>query len=335
MLDSAIFDAAYSAVQPGQSGTRPSKLLAALSEELGGPAADEYVYHGRSQPVPGFRKAHLLWPGRGETESAGRNAVLSPVFDWRVARAAAWVDYYDDWSLAPDINPLHRMHAARSYTMARRSEADIFTCNSPYMAAKLRIGYDRVVPNGFDEHLALIEREDSDVRRLIVQGFFFDGRTDYSMLEAVAASGRFDEIVICAPGQSRNMRKALESMKSMSGRLIVRKWVGDAELAGLISNRTAVLIPHVVNDYTVSQDLMKAYKFLALGSKVICPRLLWPSTLPIEHAYLLDFGADPMAGIDRWIDAPGPSRRERAVMANDHSWRVRAKKVAELLGMSA
>lgn len=156
------------------------------------------------------------------------------------------------------------------------------------------------------------------------------------MIEDVALSSAFDEIVICGPGATPQIRRVLEKLKLQKDLdLVTHPWVTDEELAAMIGPNTVALIPHVVSDYTLSQDLMKAYKYVLLGMRVICPRMLWPGALSDEHTFLTDFGTVASRDLLDWVQStapPTPSHRE--TMAAAHSWRARAEDLAGRLGWS-
>ena len=322
------------AVQPGGSGTRPSQMMEAIERRIVLSPRITHFYHGRTRPRPGWVPVGMIAPGaRIKALSADTAVCFSPVFTPRLLRECRWVDFYDDWSLAPDINPLYRRYAERAYDYAEELQAQgvLVTCNSEYMARRLRLPLTGVVPNGVDRGLSALGTDGDDRRRLIVQGHFFRGRTDFDLLRSIAASGVFEEVVICAPGDSRPMRATLADI-ARSAELTVIPWLSDADLAQLVGPRTVALIPHVVSDYTLSQDLMKAYKYLALGMRVICPRLLWPTTLTDAHAYLIDFGAHDPAILLDWVNmTSNPSKDDRRALTTYHSWESRADAVLRML----
>jgi hypothetical protein len=200
------------------------------------------------------------------------------------------------------------------------------------MRAKLKLSQDALVPNGVDPELSRIPRSGDSRRRLIVLGHFFNGRTDFQLLEEVVRSGRFDEIFIGSPGSSSKMSDFLRRLKEYTpAKVVVREWVSHVELSEVVGPRTVALIPHVVNDYTLSQDPMKLYQFLALGVRTICPRLLWPKHLDESSALLVDIGVKLGDVIHEWCDAGPVSDDWRIAHGEENSWRSRALRVARLV----
>jgi hypothetical protein len=327
----AIDRIAWAIPPGGKRETRPAKLVSHLID-LGEISADaSYFFHGRAESSGRASNAGLIRPKLEPDNSA--LAVFSPVFTPSATGIRRWTDFYDDWSIAPDINLPHRLLSTKTYREFRLNHSDLglVTCNSEYLRAKLRLENDFLVPNGVDESLGAVEGAGDSKRRLIVLGHFFKGRTDFDLLVSICIQGRFDEIVIGSPGSTPQMSDAIAAIRAgTSTVLVLRDWLNLAEEPALLGDRTVALIPHLVNDYTLSQDLMKAYQFLALGIRVICPRLLWPSHLDIEHALLVGIGVAPEM-VSEWVDASPPTPSWRLHFAQDNSWLQRAQHIARLL----
>ncbi|QWT24880.1 hypothetical protein KPL76_05845 [Subtercola sp. PAMC28395] len=321
------------ALPPGsKTQTRPAKLVDQLVRLGVVSASSRYYFHGRAKSSGISVNAGSVYPRvpAGDTPTA----VFSPVFQARANASRLWSDFYDDWSLAPDINLAHRALSARTYREARKAKerSGLMTCNSKYMQAKLRLEDRFLVPNGVDQSLARVEHHGDSARRLIVLGHFFSGRTDFELLEKISREGRFDQIVIGSPGSSKEMGAVISSIRTQTtSELILRDWLELEGASQYLGPRTVALIPHVVSDYTLSQDLMKAYQYQALGIRVMCPRLLWPSGLDLENVLLLDIGVGTDA-VREWVDSPEPTDLARSQFVDANSWEIRARQVVGLMG---
>lgn len=314
--------------------TRPEQLVAWLTRAGAVAPQAQRIYHGRSNTAPGWQRASILLPSRSARTHTADAAVLSPVFLAGLRATVSWIDLYDDWSTAPDINPVHRFLASRGYAALRaeRCRAKLVTVNSAYMADRVAPVAVEIVPNGVDPRLGHLRTAGTEQPRLLVLGHFFKGRTDFGLLESVARRPDFSEVVIGGPGSSPALANVINRLRRTLGtRLHVHQWLGETELAGLAGSRTVALIPNRVSDYTLSQDLMKAYQFLALGIRVICPRLVWPAALPIENALLLDRGVDLDAVLGDWLELPAPDEAWRKDFVAQHSWEARASHIGEVL----
>jgi hypothetical protein len=318
----------------GRGHTRPERLVESLRERGLLDSHCAFVAHGRiDSGVAGM--VGRFAPGRALSGDLGATAVLSPVFVSRTSAGAAWIDLYDDWSLAPNINPYHRLLAARGYRALRAmvGEVGLVTVNTPYMANLLLPLETIQVPNGVDPALAQAEPQGTSRRRLVMLGEFFPGRTDLEVISRFALRPEFDEVVIGGPGASKGMAAVIRRLKSALGaRLQVHSWISSTELGRIVGERTAVLVPHVVSDYTLSQDLLKVYQCLALGARVICPRLLWPASVDPTFGLLIDRGVDLDHVLADWMDDGPPTPDWRRRFVETHTWSARGEAIAAALG---
>lgn len=320
-------------VQPGSNRTnRPSRLVAELLA-MGVIASDaNKYYHGLTKPTQGECRASVFNPG-GSILNEENIAVLSPLFLNTRARNILWTDMYDDWSIAPDIKSIYKPIAHRGYEQVRRygsSRYGAITVNSVYMARRLGLQNDAIVPNGVDERLANLPHTGNDKTRLIVLGNFFRGRTDIRLLEKMIRLPFFNEVIIGGMASNTSVsRMVLNVQKDNPGRIRIHAWMTEKDVVGVCGANTVALIPNLVSDYTLSQDLMKAYTFMALGIPTICPRTLWPSGISDEYVYLTGHGDRLEQHLTDWIAAEFPSFAWRQKFSAENSWRIRAQAVAE------
>lgn len=320
------------AVQPGQEAlNRPLRLVAELTK-LGVIDEDtQKVHHGRTQPISILESSTSMFlPGR-ELSRREELAVLSPIFLATSSLDPVWTDLYDDWSLAPDINPLYRGYARVGYAKASNQRAGLLTVNSEYMVRKLGRKRAKYLPNGVDENLAKLTLNGDSRKRLIIFGHFFSGRTDFKLIERVIKIGIFDEIIVGGIGKDSRSRRFFETLSLRTSNLRVLPWMTEQELVTVAGNHTIALIPNIVSDYTLSQDLMKAYTFMALGIPTICPMPLWPESISKEFAFLTGPGDRLRSNLMEWLYGPRPTMSWRIRFANINSWTNRARQVAEWL----
>jgi hypothetical protein len=316
----------------GRGYTRPEQLVGSLQRRGLIDPDPVYLAHGRTKAgLVGL--VDRFTPASQVGGSLAATAVLSPVFVGRADLGAAWIDLYDDWVIAPNINPYYRLLAARGYRCLRATkEAGLITVNTSYMANRLLPLETVRVPNGVDPDLAEIEPQGSAARRLILLGDFFPGRTDFEAIRRFVLRKEFEEVVIGAPGTSKTMTGLVRELTATCGsKLQVHAWIPPTELGRIVGDRTAVLVPHVVSDYTLSQDLLKVYQGLAFGARVICPRLLWPESVDASFGLLVDRGVDLDLVLADWLDSGAPTPEWRRRFAEQHSWTARAETIAAAL----
>lgn len=336
MHKSQWIDAIIWPVQPGaNSQSRPVKLVEALARA--GVISDTATiyHHGRTPTSVGSIRLSGVLPAFQDVQGNGSAALLTPAV--RVSEPSlCWVDAYDDWSIAPDLRRLTRFRAKLGYRRWREwaeKGRPVITTNSPYMAHKLGLPLSSVVPNGVDLELGYMPRGTNEEFQIVVLGHFFHRRTDFSLLLEAARAPGLARLVVGAPGNDPQMVATLRELSSLLGsRLTIANWLGPNSLANLSGPRAVGLIPHIVSDYTVSQDLMKVYQFHALGFRVACPILLYPAHLSKEHAFLIGPGSD-LADLAEWTSqTEPPSDTWRQTFSINNCWARRADRIARLIG---
>ncbi len=96
-------------------------------------------------------------------------------------------------------------------------------------------------------------------------------------------------------------------------------------LRSILANATALLLPHRVDDYTRSQDAMKAWDALAMGTPVVATPLPpvdgWPNGLAAVGADRNTFIAGVRAVLRGDLEA---GRGSRLQFARENGWDARA-----------
>lgn len=325
------------AIPPNKKNeTRPAKLIHQLTK-MGICAENSLMlFHGKSLGEKNYINCGRFVPRLPITCKDLNYVQFSPAFYPKIQHnLPIWIDFYDDWSIAPDINLLQRLISNLSYkwVAATTLANTLITCNSLYMAGKLSIPVENVVPNGVDPEISHLCRSGDSANRLIIFGHFFNGRTDFELISEAINNWPFSEIIIGAPGNTNKLSAIISESRNFNNKnFIIKNWISFDELAGIAGPNTFALIPHQVTDYTLSQDVMKIYQFISLGIKVICPRMLWPAHLNIDYALLIDYGIDPKNAIKEWISTGPITENERVNFGYENSWFNRANAVIKLMG---
>ena len=320
------------ALPPGSAAqVRPRLLARELADDV---LSDVRVtYHHGSTPGAADGRTVRLGPGQlvRRAEVRGAGAVLSPVLLRALGHAARWIDLYDDWALAPDVHPVLRALAAQGCRALRRQGAPgaVVTVNSRYLQARLWPLPTEVVPNGVDPRLADVPLTGDDRPRLLVMGRFLRGRTDPALLRAALDADAVAEVLVVGAEPGGAVDAAARAADPR--RVVVLPTTPLVDLASRCGPRTVALVPHLVRDYTMSQDLMKVYQFLALGLPTVVPRALWPPAAPLDHGHLLEVGVSLDDLLRHALRRDPPSAGWRREFAEAHSWRRRADQVRGLL----
>lgn len=238
-------------------------------------------------------------------------------------------DAYDAW----DLSPLYRHRPARvaaiqqGYRLAAE-HADLVIANTQAMAerlAALGARHVELLPNGGPEPVASATRGSTVIYLGNVQDRL---RTD--LLGAAADSA-------VAHGTQLRIVGAVQAEPSGWGALLSRPGVNyrgpqyGAELDLELAQARIGLVPHRVDEYTRSQDAMKAWDYLARGIAVISTSVPPASDVPGLASIADDqqrFGA---LVAEKLADDAAPGDGWRALAAA-HTWRRRADQLAALFG---
>lgn len=251
---------------------------------------------------------------------------LSRVHDVPPRRLVRVFDAYDAWDLSPLVRGRRRRSAVLAgYTAAAR-HADVVFANTAFMGRRMRdLGATNasILPNA----APVVEFADVQVQvagpqpYLVYVGRIHE-RVDVDLLAAVAEA--FPTVLIRMIGPVEREPSGWQDYVARPNVRLDGPLVGE-QLLATVGASAALLVPHCVDDYTLSQDAMKAWDALAVGTAVIStpvpPVIDWP-------AGLATVGADAKAfvgGVRTVLDGqPDGARAARLAYARANGWDARA-----------
>ena len=241
-------------------------------------------------------------------------------------------DAYDAW----DLSPLYRASPRRvreiqaGYAIAAR-HADLVVANTPAMAERFRRLGARAIellPNGapaVDPSLTPA-RPPADV--VYVGNVQPRLRVDLMLAaaDAAAAAGVHMRIVgaiqVLPPEWERLLRHS--AVRYEGARY-------ESEMRGIVRQAAVGIIPHVVDEYTLAQDAMKTWDYLAWGLAIVST-----SVPPASHLPFLGIVADDppafRAGVAEALRGLTPTAFEwQRELAVENSWARRAASLRALI----
>jgi len=232
-------------------------------------------------------------------------------------------DAYDLWDQSPLVTGGLRRAAVRYGYMAAAKGADLLFANTPAVASRLQeLGARnvRLLQNGAPP----IDRRfvpDLEHPYVLYVGRIHE-RVDVDVLVTVLAGHPSLGVLIAGPIE-REPRGWPRLLTSPNVRLLGP--VRGERLRSLLGRARALVIPHKVDDYTRSQDAMKAWDALAVGTPVVStsvpPAVTWPPGL----ALVADDGPGFAEAVSRVLDGElDAAREDRFAYAAANSWRHRA-----------
>ena len=240
-------------------------------------------------------------------------------FRWRVV-----VDAYDAWDRSPLVRGERRRRAVSDGYRAAAAGADLVFANTTAMRerlAELGARDARLLPNAcppLDPGPA-----PTDVRPagLVYVGRIHE-RFDAELAGAVAAALPATILTIAGPVEREPVgwpAFAARSNVRLPGRVEARA------AREMIRAAAALIVPHRVDDYTRSQDAMKAWDAIASGTPVIStpipPADGWPTGLAEVCPSTDAFVAAARRAVDGEMEA---GRADRLAFAAENQWSARA-----------
>jgi glycosyltransferase involved in cell wall biosynthesis len=301
------------------------------SPELGAePDAVERIVH----PLP-FGPAEQRFLGhlaRRLSAEAGPTVVwvadpksAGVIVDARILRAGVLrvFDAYDAWDLSPLVRGwLRRAAVRRGYAAAAASDL-VFANTGALVERFRRAGARRVrlLPNGAPPVDRSFRSDRADP--FVVYVGRIHERVDTSLLRAAAAVDRGVAVRIAGP-----LERVPEGWAALvrERNVEVLGPVPAHEARVLVGRALAALIPHRVDAYTRSQDSMKAWEAIAVGTPVVStsvpPAVEWPRGLAIVADDPDAFAAGVATAISGSLEA---TREARLRYAEANGWPARAQ----------
>ena len=250
-----------------------------------------------------------------------------------VSRLVTAFDAYDAWDLSPLVRGRRRLDAVRRGYSAAAKGADVVFANT-------RLMRDRLSAMGA-RHAVLLPNACADVSPgapaaepyLAYVGRIherFDVRLALAVADALAGGAHQGATLRIAGPVEREpagwAALAAHSSVRMVGPLPA------AQARAFVAGARALLVPHTPDDYTRSQDAMKAWDAIAAGVPVVStsvpPADGWPPDLAVVADDPVGFAAAAMEALDGHLDG---SRQARLDHAAANRWQDRARTALEVL----
>jgi glycosyltransferase involved in cell wall biosynthesis len=238
---------------------------------------------------------------------------------WRVV-----VDAYDAWDRSPLVRGERRLRAVADGYRAAATGADLVFTNTTVMRERLaELGATdvRVLPNA-SPPLETGPGSASDRPAGVVYVGRIHERFDAELADAVAGALPEATITIAGPLEREPVGWSVLAAKP-NVRLPGR--VGSRAARELIGAAAALIVPHRVDEYTRSQDAMKAWDAIASGTAVVSTPIPpvdgWPEGLAEVCPDTDTFVAAARRAVDGQLEA---GRTERRAFAAANQWSARA-----------
>lgn len=245
---------------------------------------------------------------------------------WRVV-----VDVYDAWDLSPLVRGERRLRAVTDGYRSAAARADLVFANTILMRDRLSdLGARdaRHLPNA----APLLDRSPAHsvdgAPGLLYVGRIHE-RFDAALASSVAAAMPATSFTIAGP-----VERQPAGWSALANRPNVRLLgsVAPGAARQMMKAATALVIPHLVDDYTRSQDAMKAWDAIASGTPVVStaipPVVDWPTGLGEVCHDTDSFIAAARRAVAGDLE---DGRADRLAFAAENQWSARAAVAIEAM----
>lgn len=200
------------------------------------------------------------------------------------------VDAYDDWSLSPLFKQKkrHMKYIIRGYEIIKYN-ANIIITNTVHMKNKLNFrdnvyivnNTSSLVNNYFDINVTSLPFKGK------VVGYVgnLHERIDIDLLEYLFH--KFPDTNFVFVGKNEFKSNYFNNLISKYSNVLLCDPVSYNKVSSYIKNFDVCIVPHIVNEYTMSQDSMKIYDYLSLGKPIVTTKIP-PADLLTDYLYVAE-----------------------------------------------
>lgn len=247
---------------------------------------------------------------------------------------ASTITYYahDDWAAFPPVSRLWPAYR-EAYCVLRERGVRII-CVSTEVARRVAVDAQSVVlPNAVDEVLwstqksppAAMSRLPSPIVTYVGT---IDGRLDIGLIERVAEDQAVGSIALIGFIPESSIARKLQAIPKVALCGPMRR----LELAGALMYSDACIIPHVIDQLTISMSPLKLYEYLAAGKPVVSTDL--PGVRGVSERVVISSAGDFPEAVLAALEFPSVSEDERLEFIRVNSWKSRHDRMLRVMWAS-
>lgn len=241
-------------------------------------------------------------------------------------------DAYDDWSLSPLFNSKkrHVKYITSGYNHARL-HADIILTNTEHMKSKMKNENNNVhlLSNASSLVYDSVSYEKSGEVKVIGYIGNIHERLDLKIIEGLLENFTEEEFIFVGKNDfnSNKFNAILDKFSNI-------KLVGPVSyelVPAYIKKFDVCIVPHIVNDYTLSQDSMKIYDYLTFGKPIVSTKIP-PTERFDKYVYSSNSVEEFLENVKIALDENDISlANERIQFMKKNNWRNIAKNLYSLI----
>lgn len=236
-------------------------------------------------------------------------------------------DAYDDWSLSPlfEKNKRHLKYIVSGYEYAK-SNADLIITNTEQMKKKMNNGKNKIYILSNASSLEY-EEDISELKASNIIGYIgnIHERIDLEILEKLLKTFKDKEFIFVGKNEFHS-----EKFNTLLNEYQNIKLVGAVPykmVPSYIKKFDVCIVPHKVNEYTLSQDSMKIYDYLTFGKPIVSTKIP-PTERLSKYVYISESVEDFTKNVREALNENNQSLiNERISFMKTNNWSSIAKQL--------
>ncbi|WP_139691833.1 glycosyltransferase [Sporolactobacillus terrae] len=241
-------------------------------------------------------------------------------------------DAYDDWSLSPLFRKRrrHLKYITNGYKIVKKY-ADNIIVNTNYMKKKLETSKNNVAlisnTSSFSCNLMHYSSNKNIKKKIGYIGNLHE-RLDLALIDEMVTS--FPKIKFIFIGKNQFKTNEFNKLITKHNNIILVDSIPYEKVPEYIAAFDVCIVPHVVNKYTLSQDSMKIYDYLAFGKPIVTTPVP-PADHLNEIIYAAKTKTEFIEKIKLALHENDESKKiKRLIFMKNNTW---SKKVASIYSM--
>ncbi|SFG96350.1 glycosyltransferase [Sporolactobacillus nakayamae] len=241
-------------------------------------------------------------------------------------------DAYDDWSLSPFYNKKkrHMKYINRGYLIAKNNAKLIIT-NTIHMKEKLLTKTNKIELISNTSSLKIEDKDTNQHNDNKIVGYIgnIHERLDLDLIKSIAE--HFPNVKFIFIGKNNYQSNYFEKLVNNCSNI---DFIGPRdykEIPSYIEKFDVGIVPHLVNEYTLSQDSMKIYDYLAYGKPIVATKIP-PADILAEIIYVGNTKKQFIEKLDQALcENNDELKNRRLIFMKKNTWRKKAEYICKLL----
>ncbi|SGI75504.1 glycosyltransferase [Paenibacillus urinalis] len=241
-------------------------------------------------------------------------------------------DAYDDWLMNKMYQKNRHYKALEKGYKTAKEFSDIMICNTDILMERFYNGKKTVLISNTSsiECSNTYLNQNNKVKKVGYIGNIYD-RIDFDLFKDIVKTMKNLDFIIIGKyiGPEDNEKKKFENL-TYENNVTYIPGVPYEQVSEEIAKFDVCIIPHQINEFTLTQDSMKMYDFLSIGKPVVTTAVP-PSNLLSEYLYIAEGYKEFVEKINMALVEDEDLQLKRINYINENNWSSKTKQLYALL----